>query len=137
MELIVDAAIRRLHVRLHTAGHALAEAVNLCFPELEAYQGNHYPNNSFVKFKIHAPMQTENKDEIIQKAVAKFRSWIDQDLKVAVKFESSGLRSVQVFQNWSPCGGTHVKNLKEIGQMRISGLSINRKESTVTIKYAL
>lgn len=135
--LIVDGAIRSLNARLHTAGHVLAEALNLCFPEIEAYQGNHYPNNSYVKFKIHAPIQTENKDEIIRKVVAKFSSWIDQDLKVTDKLESSGIRSVQVFQSWSPCGGTHVKSLKEIGQMQISDLSINRKEGTITVKYAL
>lgn len=137
VELLVNASIRWLHSRLHTAGHVLAEAVNKSFSELEGYQGNHYPNNSYVKFKICAPMQTENKEFIKQKVETELNAWLDQDLKVTDLLEPSGIRSVKVFQNWSPCGGTHVKSLKEIGQMAISDLSINKKEGTMTIKYAL
>jgi len=137
VELLVDASTRLLHSRLHTAGHVLAEAVNKCFPELEGHQGNHYLNNSYVKFKIRAPMPVESKEHIKQKTEAVFNSWIDQNLEVADLLEPSGIRIVKVFENWSPCGGTHVKNLKEIGRMKISDLSINKKEGTVTIKYSI
>lgn len=137
VDLIVDASVRSLHARLHTAGHVLAEAINKCLPELEAYQGNHYPNNSYVKFKIRDSLQTEDKELIKQKAETEFNNWIHQDLKVTDILEPSGIRNVKVFQNWSPCGGTHVKSLKEIGRMEISDLSINKKEGTITIKYAL
>lgn len=137
VELLIDAATRQLHSRLHTAGHVLAEAVNKSFPELEGYQGNHYPNNSYVKFKIRSPLQTEDKATIKQKAEAEFNNWIDQGIQVYDKLDLSGLRSVKVFQTWSPCGGTHVKSLKEIGHMEIADFSINKKEGTVTIKYSL
>lgn len=137
VELVVDAFIRLLHSRLHTAGHVLAEAVNKSFPELEGYQGNHYPNNSYVKFKIRAPMPFESKEDIKQKAEIEFNSWINQNLEVAELLDPSGIRTVKVFENWSPCGGTHVKSLKEIGRMEISDLSINKKEGTITIKYCL
>jgi alanyl-tRNA synthetase len=135
VELLVDSSVRLLHSRLHTAGHVLAESVNTCFPELEGYQGNHYPNNSYVKFKIHASLSTKSKEEIKQKAEAEFSSWIDQNLEVAGILEPSGIRTVKVYKNWSPCGGTHVKSLKEIGRMKISDVSINKKEGIVTIKY--
>lgn len=135
VELLVDESIRLLHSRLHTAGHVLAEAVKKCFPELEGYQGNHYPNNSYVKFKIHAPMAVENKEDIKQKAQGELNSWIDQNLEVTELLEPSGIRVVKVFENWSPCGGTHVKILKEIDRMEISDVSINKKEGTVTVKY--
>lgn len=137
VELLVDGSIRLMHSRLHTAGHVLAEAVNTCFPELEGYQGNHYPDNSYVKFKIHAPMTVEDKETIKQKAEAEFNSWLDQNLEVADRLEPFGMRTVKVYKNWSLCGGTHVKHLKEIGRMVISDLSINKKEGTVTIKYCL
>ena len=135
VELLVNSSVRLLHSRLHTAGHVLAESVNKCFPEFEGYQGNHYPNNSYVKFKIHAPLSTESKEEIKQKAEAEFSSWIDQNLEVAGILEPSGIRTVKVYKNWSPCGGTHVKSLKDIGRMEISDVSINKKECIVTIKY--
>lgn len=137
VELLVDTSTRLLHSRLHTAGHVLAEAVNKCFLELEGYQGNHYPTNSYVKFKINGFLSVENKEEIKQKAEAQFNSWIEQNLEVGNLMEPSGIRSVKVFENWSPCGGTHVKSLKEIGRMEISDLSINKKEGTMTIKYCL
>lgn len=137
VELLVDASIRLLHSRLHTAGHVLAEAVNKCFPELEGYQGNHYPNNSYVKFKMRTPVSTESKEDIKSRTEAKFNSWIDQNLEVTDVLEPSGMRSIKVFENWFPCGGTHVKCLKELGRMEISDPSINNKDGTVTIKYCL
>ena len=82
-------------------------------------------------------MPVECKEDIKQKAEAEFNSWIDQNLEVADLLEPSGIRIVKVFKNWSPCGGTHIKSLKELGQMEISDLSINKKEGTVTIKYCL
>lgn len=136
VELNVDAATRHLHSRLHTAGHVLAEAVNTCFPILVGYQGNHSPSDSYVKFKILDLAQLE-KEEIKQHAGALFIQWIDQDLKIETKFAISGLRTVKVFNNWTPCGGTHVKNLKDMGFMEISDLSINKKDGTATIKYRL
>ena len=89
----------------------------------------------YVKFKIRAPLSTESKEEIKQKAEAEFSSWIDQNLEVADILEPSGIRTVKVYKNWSPCGGTHVKSLKDIGRMEISDVSINKKEGIVTIKY--
>jgi len=136
VELNVDASTRLLHSRLHTAGHVLAEAINSSFPSLVAYQGNHSPNDSYVKFKIIDSPQLE-KEEIKQHAEALFNNWICQDLKIETKFEISGLRAVKVLNSWTPCGGTHVKNLKEMGLMEISDLSINKKDCTVTIKFRL
>lgn len=137
VDLLVEASLRFHHSRLHTAGHLLAEAVNTCFPELEAYQGNHYPHNSYVRFRISAPLATENKEEIKQRVELMFNSWIDQNVEVEYDKEPSGLRIVKNFKKWSPCGGTHVKFLKEIGGVEISDLSINKKEGIVTIKYEL
>lgn len=135
--LVVAAEPRELNSRLHTAGHVLADAVNKCFPELEAYQGNHYPNNSYVRFKINAPLATENKEAFKHQIEGEFNGWIDQDHRVESRLEPSGIRNVKVFQKWSLCGGTHVESLKEIGGLKISEISINKKEGVVTMKYVL
>lgn len=137
VELVVDTASRLLHSRLHTAGHVLAEAVNNCFPELEGYQGNHYPDNSYVKFKMLSPLTMDDKNEVKHQVEAVIANWIGQNPEVIAILDPSGNRIVKVFKNWVPCGGTHVKSLKEIGSMVISGLSVNTKEGTVTIKYCL
>ncbi len=136
VELHVDAATRHLHSRLHTAGHVLAEAVNICYSPLVGYQGNHSPNDSYVKFKI-VGTPTIEKEEIKQQAEALFNNWIDQDLQIEIKFEISGLRAVKVLKSWTPCGGTHITNLKRMGLMEITDFSINKKDGTATIKYKL
>lgn len=131
VDLVVNADVRHLHSRLHTAGHLLAEAVNKCYPELEAYQGNHYPENSYVRFKILSPLQNEFDKQAVEKHL---NTWIEQDSKVESRLEQ-GIRRVKVYQNWSLCGGTHVSSLKEIEQMEISNISFNKKEGIVSVKY--
>lgn len=137
VELRIDPTVRQTHARLHTAGHIIADAVNSCYPELVAYQGNHYPDSSYVKFRMQNSLSQENKEEIKAAVEAKFNAWISHDHKVEAVLEISGLRQVKVYQEWTPCGGTHVQNLKELGGMAITEISINRKESTVTVKYVV
>lgn len=132
IEMAIDGSVRILHSRLHTAGHVLAEAANKCFPELQPYQGHHYPTGAYVRFKMQNRITLEK-----QKIESEFKSWIDRDIQVSEKLDPSGLRTVKVYEWWSPCGGTHVKSLKEIGQLAVGDISINTKEGTVTIKYTL
>lgn len=136
VELKVDALKRKFYSRLHTAGHFVAEAVNKNFPTLEGYQGNHNPNDCYVKFKMLDRSIDYNKDEIKHKVKAELQSWIEQDIVVADVI-SSGIRSIKITQDWSPCGGTHVASAREIKSIDISDVSINKKEGTVTVKYHL
>lgn len=137
VELKVDPLTRKLHARLHTAGHIVAESVRKHFPELEGYQGNHYPNNSYVKFRMSDPAKSFDKEEIKQKAAAEIRSWVEKDLPISALVPETGIRSIKITQDWAPCGGTHVESLKEIGKVEISDVSINKKEGTVTVKYSV
>lgn len=136
VELEIDATIRMHNSRLHTAGHVLAEAVNEHFTELVAYQGNHGPGDSYVKFKMVGNPAAE-KEEIKQRSQEKINLWIDQNHEISYLFESEGKRSVKVVKAWVPCGGTHVKNLKEISGLAILDLSVNKKDGTITIKYTI
>jgi alanyl-tRNA synthetase len=132
--LKVDPVKRKLHSRLHTAGHLVAEAVNKNFPELEAYQGNHYPDNCFVRFKNTG--NTYEKEEIKRRVEAEIQSWIESDLPIFTML-SEGIRTIKITQGWSRCGGTHLESLKELGRVEIADVSINHKEGTITVKYAL
>lgn len=135
VELKVDGRKRLLYSRLHTAGHLIAEAVNTLYPCLQAYQGNHYPGNSFVRFKLLDSALDDEKEVILQKVQLQLREWIEKDFPVLGRMQPTGIRSVNITQNWMPCGGTHVESLKRIGQVEITDLSINKKEGTVTVKY--
>lgn len=134
VELKVDALKRKLHSKLHTAGHIVAEAVRKNFPELEGYHGNHYPNDCYVKFKMLEPTKNYEKEEIKQKALAQIQLWIENDLPISSN-TATGTRSIKITQDWAACGGTHVDSLKDIGSVEISDVSINKKEGIVTVKY--
>lgn len=136
VELIVDEPKRNLYSRMHTAGHMLAETVNEVFPELEGFHGNHDPKDGYVKFKMLADMSC-GKEEIISKVQPKLQSNLSRDLPVSVTLLPSGMRAIQIGDHAMPCGGTHVRNLSEIGQVEVTDVSINKKEKTVTVKYRL
>lgn len=136
VELKVDPLKRKFHARLHTAGHIVNEAVKKNFPELEGYQGNHYPNDCYVKFRMLDPGKNYEKEEIKQKASADFQTWIEQDLPVSDSIQTD-VRSVKITQDWAACGGTHLQSLKDIGTVEISDVSVNKKDGTVTVKYKL
>lgn len=137
VELKVDPLKRKLHSRLHTAGHLVAEAVKKNFPELEGYQGNHYPHDCYVKFRMLEPTKSYEKEEIKQKASAEIQSWVEQDLPISDLVLATGIRSIKITQDWAACGGTHLESLKDIGAVEISDVSINRKDGTVTVKYKI
>lgn len=137
VKLKVDAMKRKLHSRLHTAGHILAEAVKKNFPELEGYQGNHYPNDCYVKFKMLQPGINYDPTTIKTKASDEIRILVEKDLPILDQMLPSGIRSIKLTQDWSACGGTHIKSLKDIGLVEISDVSINKKDGIITVKYKL
>lgn len=135
--LKVDFLKRKLHSRLHTAGHLVAEAVRKNFPELEGYQGNHYPNDSYVKFRMLDPAQIYEKEEIKNKTSVEIQSWVKNDLPISDHMLETGIRSIKITQDWAACGGTHLTSLREIGSIEISDVSINKKDQSVTVKYRI
>ncbi|MCE5317939.1 MAG: hypothetical protein LLG04_11365 [Parachlamydia sp.] len=135
--LCIDGEKRKLHSKLHTAGHLVAEAVKKNYPDLEGYQGNHYPNESFVRFKMLAPSVAYSKEEIKKKVEAEILLWIQEDLPVHVQMSPSGLRLVKMTQDWTPCGGTHLNSLRDLGPVEITDVTFNQKEGTATVKYRM
>lgn len=133
VELKVEEAVRSSNSKLHTAGHLIAEAVHQQFPHLVPFQGNHYPDLSYVKFKMNG---IADKEQIKLQAEQQINDWLRSDLPVLNQFQE-GMRQVKITSDWSSCGGTHVNSLKVIGCITIQEVSINQKEGTVTVKYAI
>jgi alanyl-tRNA synthetase len=136
VELIVDAATRKIHSKMHTAGHVLAEVVKMVFSELEPYHGNHDPKDGYVKFKMLKEVAYD-KEDIKQKTQPELDKWIQKDLPIVVTQLASGMRAIKFCDHVMTCGGTHVNHLKEIGRVSVTDVSINKKEKIVTIKYCL
>lgn len=131
VHLQVDEKTRLLHARLHTAGHLVAEATHSLFPSLTAIQGNHYPQDSYVRFKGVDAISSHDAKKIEETIC----EWIEQDLTVLHQILPNGLHAVKITDAFAPCGGTHVGSLKEVGLIEITAISVNTKEGKVTVKY--
>ena len=131
VELVVDPAIRTLHSRLHSAGHI----IGLVGDELgwHATRGNHFPGESRVIFEPEKPENIQLIDkEAFEKSV---QAIIDRALTRVTTYDGA-LR----FVTWAnlpsyPCGGTHVRNLRDIGKVLIT--KIKMKKGTISVSYEI
>lgn len=137
VDLVVNQHQRKMYSRLHTAGHVLADVVQLAFPGLKAFHGNHDPQNAYVRFMIGEYHNTCEKQEIIDQVQPKLMEHIEKNSPVVVVKLPSGMRAIQIGDSSMPCGGTHVSCLQQIGCIEAFDVSINKKEATMTIKYRL
>ena len=131
VSMAVDGKTRRLHSRLHSAGHI----IGFVGDELgwHATKGNHFPGESRVVFEPENPKAIQlTEAEVLQSEV---NALISQKLERRIT-EIDGLRYV----TWGdlrayPCGGTHVANTEEIGKVCIS--KIKMKKGQITVSYSL
>ncbi len=131
VSMAVDAKTRRLHSRLHSAGHIIGFVGDEY--GWHATKGNHFPGESRVVFEPQNPEAIQlTEAEVLQSEV---NALISQKLERRIT-EIDGLRYV----TWGdlrayPCGGTHVANTEEIGKVCIS--KIKMKKGQITVSYSL
>lgn len=139
VQLEVDAKWRSRCRVAHTGGHLLYHVVGKHFPELilEVPPGDHVPTASYVKFK-NTNKGTYKAEEMQKIVEADYQTWIEKAMPVEVVKLEDGSRAIQI-GNETPlgCGGTHAKNLSELGVVKIPAVRINAKENTITVKYEL
>lgn len=152
----VDVPTRVLHSKLHTAGHVLGLAIHVLSragaaglpADLRDGKASHYPGAAFV----------ENIGLIPGDAKAAIQAKVDelvaQDLAVAIHFWSgadagakciSGLDGAAVGEGEEvrvvdigglgsyPCGGTHVRTLRELGRVVVR--NIKRQKGISKVSY--
>ena len=131
VSMAVDGKTRRLHSRLHSAGHI----IGFVGDELgwHATKGNHFPGESRVVFEPENPKAIQlTETEVLQSEV---NALISKKLERRIT-EIDGLR----YLTWGnlrayPCGGTHVANTEEIGKVKIS--KIKMKKGQISVSYSL
>lgn len=145
----VDSERRKLHTRLHSGGHVLDMAVNQLGYTWTPGKGYHFPQGPYVEYS--GDLGEETKEDVITKLNEKISEILGSGIKTEIKFvdrdEMSQLcrhvpdylpkdkpsRVVLYGDFGVPCGGTHVAELKDIGQETVR--KIKTSSGTIRISY--
>ena len=132
-EIRVDAEVRALHSRLHSAGHLIGTIGDL--RGWHAIKGDHFPGQSRVVFTPPEGVTTAPSPE----EAAAWQAELDQCVTAALPRrigQEGELRTV----TWGdlpayPCGGTHVASTAEIGRATITKMKL--KKGQLSVSYSI
>lgn len=148
----VDANRREINTRLHSAGHVVDMSVDRLGFSWVAGKGAHYPHMSFVEYDAEIASE---ETETIQKDIERLANEIiTEGSHNEIRFMPvSEMHTVckHVPQNIPtnkparvvlydeafgiPCGGTHVKDVHDIGRITIS--KVKSKKGITKVSYAV
>ncbi len=142
-------AHRHHGMRLHTAGHALHEAVLSLTDSMVPVKANH-GSNAYLEYAGEFPSGVLGEVEArVNALIAQDRpvfmceSSLD-DIKAKCRFVPAGLptnkplRTVQIADGeLVPCGGVHVRRLGEIGRVVLGNIKRDPKSGNTVLKYRI
>lgn len=147
----VDSEKRMEHSRLHSAGHLIDAVVHELGYRLRGWKGYHFPDSPYVEYKGEVCGDVV---EIGQRISEVAKELIDRDAEVCVWMDVSReeairmcgeldpmyldmprLRIVKIGGLSSPCGGTHVRRLGELGGVRVSKIKVMSGKQMVRVYY--
>jgi Ser-tRNA(Ala) deacylase AlaX len=142
---------RLLHAKLHTAGHLLSNIIESLYPHWSAVKGHHFPDQCYVEFMSkndsidEIPLEFINKqiEQCIEKncltSVALVSGDKLKELCPNITYSIPSGQPIRIVRigdfSFSPCGGTHVKSLKELKGMKITKYKI--KKDVIKINYGI
>ncbi len=136
VELNVDASLRALHSRIHTAGHVIDYALSNLGYSLISGKGYHFPQGPYVEYR--GTLEQSERDALVPRLEQAANSLVKAELKTSIKFIDNDLkRRSLVIDNFPPflCGGTHVLTTKDIGHILIR--KIKNDKGNIRVSYAI
>jgi Ser-tRNA(Ala) deacylase AlaX len=149
--LDVDAARRMTNTRLHSAGHIVDLAVERLGLPWVPGKGAHYPHMSFVEYNGNVPEDVEETRRRLEREVSQV---IDEGSRNEIRFmpvsdmgqycrhvpenipTNKPARIVLYSETFGvPCGGTHVRDVAEVGNLSIT--KIRSKKGITKVSYAV
>lgn len=149
--LEVDAERRATNTRLHSAGHIVDLAVERLGLPWVPGKGAHYPHMSFVEYNGDLPGDAEETRQRIEREVAEV---IGEGSRNEIRFmpvADMGAYCRHVPENIPtnkparivlynptfgvPCGGTHVRDVAEVGKLNIT--KVKSKKGVTKVSYAV
>ncbi len=150
VQLAIDKERRTLNSRLHSAGHLIDVALAKHGYRLEPGKGYHFPDAPFVEYIGVLPqdetflktVQQEIDSLIAHGSDVQQQNVSHERVKKLCGFSADYLdknepaRLICVGSDiWVPCGGTHVKNVKELGNVLVTKIKV--KGNTSKVSYSL
>lgn len=147
----VDTDRRKLHTRLHSAGHVLDMAVNELGYDWIPGKGYHFPEGAYVEYQ--GDLGGEDKEEVGAKITQTIGDILSRNLETEIRFVSKdemaqlcrhvpeylpkdkSSRVVLYGDFGVPCGGTHVANLSDIGRETVR--KIKTQAGTIRLSYEI
>lgn len=133
----VDANKRKIHTRLHSAGHLLDIAIKELNLTWKPGKGYHFPQGPYVEYSGN--IRNDELQTVIQSIETKCKEIILRNIETRIEFsetktqDGKSLRTVYYGDIGIPCGGTHVANLTEIGELKIR--KIKQDKGTIKVSY--
>lgn len=143
--LEVDSQRRVLNSRYHTAGHLLSAVIEQVYSQAKAIKGNHIPGQAHVEFtgdfyhEFDKQLIQDKVNNVLQKngSVILYEMQSSSELQQRLSYTIPARNIIRMchIENFAPlpCGGTHVKNLAEIGVISITSIKI--KKNIIKISY--
>ncbi len=141
VELQVDGILRLRNAKNHSAGHLIDVAVkNIGLENLLPKKGFHFPEWSYVEYEW---ILWESEEIIIEKLNSELVRLVDVGTPVMVKYvwlsgitAPTGKTPRFVSFEWTDgcgCGGTHVRNSAEIGNIIVR--KVKNKNGMIRVSY--
>lgn len=151
--LEVDEDLRLKHMKYHTAGHLLDNALsNIGLKDLKPVKAFHFPEGAYVEYL--GDFSQDIKDLIDKNLQEELDRLTSADIEVMTKFvqinelnkyckniptnlpKDKPIRVVRIGEfNGHPDGGTQVKNTDELGRVIFNGLK--SKDGNTRVKYSV
>jgi len=136
VELEVNAELRNLHNRNHTAGHLVDYALFNLGYNLISHKAYHFPQGPYVEYQ--GTLEQDEREQLQSKLEIAVNELAQQALSVNIMLvDNDPKKRVMMISSYPPilCGGTHVLNTKDIGHISIR--KIKNEKGNLRVSYAV
>ena len=138
VECKLNSEKRRLHMKLHSAGHLIDMALIELSSTLNPTKGYHFPYGPYVEYIGN--ISSDEQDKFINNLESKIEELIAQNHQTQIEIqgdekEGKVRRKIYFGDYVVPCGGTHVSELSEIGGVKIR--KVKNKKNHMKISYTI
>lgn len=144
--LEIDKEKRKLHARIHSAGHLIDCVLQNMNVSIKPDKGFHFVDGSYIEgdgelddketFKVHLERKV---NELVRQGLALNKEELSECEAKEKGIEAPPGKNVRIvgFEGYDPCGcgGTHVSESKDIGHITIR--KVSSKKGRVKISYSV